>query len=237
MSNIHRHLQLSATENLSSVWPIAYTDAASSDGRFWQHATKRGLDITLASAMLLILLPVMVSIALVVWLDGKSAIFGHARVGRGGRIFRCLKFRSMVPNAEQALAELLARDPDAAELWSRSRKLQHDPRITWIGRFLRATSLDELPQLFNVVRGDMSLVGPRPVVSAELTEHYGPAAATYMAVRPGITGLWQVSGRSDTSYAERVALDVRYVQHFSFWGDLKILAKTVPAVLLRRGAR
>jgi lipopolysaccharide/colanic/teichoic acid biosynthesis glycosyltransferase len=142
----------------------------------------------------------------------------------------------MVPNAEQALAELLARDAEAAELWSRSRKLQHDPRITLIGRFLRATSLDELPQLFNVLRGDMSLVGPRPVVTAELTEHYGPAAATYMAVRPGITGLWQVSGRSDTSYVERVALDVRYVQQFSFWGDLKILAKTVPAVLLRRGA-
>jgi lipopolysaccharide/colanic/teichoic acid biosynthesis glycosyltransferase len=237
MSNIHRHLQLSATENLSSVLPFAQTDATPDNSRVWQHASKRGLDIIVASSMLLVLLPVMIGIALLVWLDGKSAIFGHPRVGRDGRIFRCLKFRSMVPNAEQALAELLARDAEAAELWSRSRKLQHDPRITLIGRFLRATSLDELPQLFNVLRGDMSLVGPRPVVTAELTGHYGPAATTYMAVRPGITGLWQVSGRSDTSYAERVALDVRYVQQFSFWGDIKILAKTVPAVLLRRGAR
>lgn len=204
--------------------------------RGWQLASKRGLDIVLAATMLVILLPLMVTIALIVRSDGGNAIFGHLRVGRGGRTFRCLKFRSMVPNAEQALATLLAQDPVAADLWNRTRKLPKDPRVTPIGRFLRATSLDELPQLINVLRGDMSLVGPRPVVQAELVEQYGPAASAYLAVRPGVTGLWQVSGRSDTSYSERVALDARYVQSFSLWGDIKILAKTVPAVLMRRGA-
>jgi lipopolysaccharide/colanic/teichoic acid biosynthesis glycosyltransferase len=203
----------------------------------WQHVGKRGLDIFLAGSMLLALLPVMLVITLLVLRDGKSAFFSHRRIGRNGRSFGCLKFRSMVPDAEAALARLLAEDAEAAELWRTSRKLKRDPRITPIGRVLRATSLDELPQLVNVLRGDMSLVGPRPVVQAELTEHYGPAASSYMAVRPGITGLWQISGRSDTSYAERVALDIRYVERFSLWFDLVILAKTVPAVLVRRGAR
>jgi lipopolysaccharide/colanic/teichoic acid biosynthesis glycosyltransferase len=202
-----------------------------------RQASKRGLDIVVASVMLMILFPVMLTITLLVLTDGKSAIFGHRRVGRGGRMFHCLKFRSMVPNAEQALATLLAKDAAAAELWRTSRKLDQDPRVTLIGRFLRATSLDELPQLVNVLRGDMSLVGPRPVVPAELTEQYGSAASAYLAVRPGITGLWQVSGRSNTSYVERVALDVEYVRNLSLWGDVKILAKTVPAVLMRRGAR
>ncbi|ONG47876.1 hypothetical protein BKE38_22520 [Pseudoroseomonas deserti] len=204
--------------------------------RSWQHAGKRGLDIVLASGLLLALLPVMLVITLLVLRDGKGAFFSHRRVGRDGRSFGCLKFRSMVPDAEAALAKLLAEDPEAAALWRTSRKLKRDPRITRVGRVLRATSLDELPQLFNVLRGEMSLVGPRPVVQAELTEHYGPHASHYLAVRPGITGLWQISGRSDTSYAERIALDVRYVERFSLWFDLVILAKTVPAVLVRRGA-
>jgi lipopolysaccharide/colanic/teichoic acid biosynthesis glycosyltransferase len=205
--------------------------------RDWQHVSKRGLDVVVASTMLLFLTPVMLGIALLVWSDGGKAIFGHQRVGRGGKVFRCLKFRSMVPNAEEALASLLAQDAAAAELWRTSRKLRKDPRVTLIGNFLRATSLDELPQLFNVLRGDMSLVGPRPVVQAELMEHYDSATSSYLAVRPGITGLWQISGRSDTSYAERVALDVQYVQSFSLWNDIKILTKTVPAVLTRKGAR
>lgn len=215
---------------------IVRLDSGKAGQRQWQHTSKRSVDIVLAATMLLILLPVMVAIALVVWSDGKGPIFGHARVGRGGRPFRCLKFRSMVPNAEQALTQLLAQDPVAAELWRTSRKLRRDPRITPFGKFLRSTSLDELPQLINVLRGDMSLVGPRPVVQAELVEHYGTAAFAYLSVRPGITGLWQVSGRSDTSYTERVALDVQYVQSFSLWGDIKILTKTVPAVLWRKGA-
>jgi lipopolysaccharide/colanic/teichoic acid biosynthesis glycosyltransferase len=202
----------------------------------WRHASKRSIDVVVAAILLIILLPVMASIALLVWTEGRSIIFGHTRIGRGGRSFRCLKFRTMVPDAESALKALLARDAAAAELWTKSRKLHKDPRITPIGSFLRATSLDELPQLFNVLRGDMSLVGPRPVVQAELVEQYGSAASAYLSVRPGITGLWQISGRSNTSYTERVALDVEYVKSFSLWGDLKILTKTVPAVLARRGA-
>lgn len=201
------------------------------------NGAKRGLDIILASIMIAILSPVMLVIAALVRLDGGKMIFGHERIGRGGHAFRCLKFRSMVPNAEQALLTLLERDAAAAALWKRDRKLNKDPRITLVGRFLRATSLDELPQLFNVIRGDMSLVGPRPVVLVELMEHYGSASDAYLSVRPGITGLWQISGRSDTSYSERVALDILYVQRLSLWGDLKILAKTVPAVLSRKGAR
>jgi len=204
--------------------------------RPWHQMSKRGLDVTLALTMLLILLPLMLTIALIVCSDGKGAMFSHARVGRGGRSFGCLKFRSMVPDADRALAELLLQDAEAAEMWRTARKLPRDPRVTPIGRLLRASSLDELPQLINVLRGEMSLVGPRPVVQQELAEHYGPAATAYLAMRPGITGLWQVSGRSDTSYAERVALDQRYVEGFSFWGDLVILARTVPAVLCRRGA-
>jgi lipopolysaccharide/colanic/teichoic acid biosynthesis glycosyltransferase len=142
----------------------------------------------------------------------------------------------MVLDADKRLAKLLAEDPAAAEEWAVRRKLPADPRITGIGRFLRATSLDELPQLLNVLRGDMSLVGPRPVVREELELNYGPAAAVYCATRPGITGLWQVSGRSDTTYAERITLDTRYVREWSLGLDLLILLRTVPAVLKRRGA-
>jgi lipopolysaccharide/colanic/teichoic acid biosynthesis glycosyltransferase len=229
-------VQIVGTEVPHVFSEVRRTGSAKADHRQWQHVSKRSLDIVLSAVMLLILLPLLVVIALVVWSDGKSPIFGHARVGRHGKPFRCLKFRSMVPNAEQALAKLLAQDPAAAELWRTTRKLQRDPRITPIGKILRSTSLDELPQLFNVLRGEMSLVGPRPVVQAELVEHYGAAAFAYLSVRPGITGLWQVSGRSNTSYTERVAFDVQYVQTFSLWEDLKILTKTVPAVLFRKGA-
>lgn len=210
--------------------------SSSSSSSVWHHAGKRALDIVASSAALLFLSPLLLLISIAVMADGGPAVFGHQRVGRNGRSFRCLKFRSMVPNAGEVLAKLLKEDPEAARLWAATRKLPRDPRITRIGRFLRATSLDELPQLLNVLRGEMSLVGPRPVVQEELTEHYGVAAASYLAVRPGITGLWQVSGRSDTSYAERVALDCRYVREFSFWGDLRILLRTVPAVLAGRGA-
>jgi lipopolysaccharide/colanic/teichoic acid biosynthesis glycosyltransferase len=157
-------------------------------------------------------------------------------VGRGGALFGCLKFRSMVIDSEARLAELLARDPAARAEWEATRKLKRDPRVTSVGRFLRASSLDELPQLINVLRGEMSLVGPRPVIQAELEQHYGAAAAHYMSVRPGITGLWQVSGRNDTTYEQRVRLDVSYVARASFAEDLRILLATPVAVLRRRGA-
>ncbi len=210
-------------------------------GERWRDALrpalKRTIDIVGAAALLLALLVPLGLIALLVRADGGPVLFAHRRVGRGGASFGCLKFRSMVPDAERRLAALLARDPAARAEWEAARKLRDDPRVTWIGRFLRASSLDELPQLINVLKGEMSLVGPRPVQAAELATFYGAAAAEhYMAVRPGITGLWQVSGRSDTSYARRVALDVAYVSRPSLRADLRILLRTPAAVLLRRGA-
>ncbi|MBL6456843.1 sugar transferase [Belnapia sp. T6] len=201
-----------------------------------QPVLKRAFDIAGASALLLLGLPVFLILAVLVRADGGPAFFAHERVGRGGRRFGCLKFRSMVVDSAARLEALLASDPAARAEWEATRKLRHDPRITWIGRVLRATSLDELPQLLNVLRGEMSLVGPRPVVAAELQAHYGAAAEHYLSVRPGITGLWQVSGRSDTSYAQRVALDVRYATNPSFIEDLRILLRTPVAVLQRRGA-
>ncbi len=197
---------------------------------------KRAMDVLGAGSLLLLALPFFLVVSLLVRLDGGPAFFGHQRVGRGGRSFACLKFRSMVVDSDRALAELLERDPAARAEWDATRKLKRDPRVTWIGRFLRATSLDELPQLINVLRGEMSLVGPRPVVQRELTQHYGLAAEHYLSVRPGITGLWQVSGRSDTSYAQRVALDVAYATRPSLLTDLRILLRTPAVVLLRRGA-
>lgn len=202
----------------------------------WRAVAKRGLDIAGAGALLLLLAPVFVVLALLVRADGGSAFFAHPRVGRNGKLFGCLKFRSMVVDSQARLAALLASDPAARAEWEETRKLRHDPRVTRIGRFLRATSLDELPQLLNVLRGDMSLVGPRPVQQAELERFYGAAAFHYMSVRPGITGLWQVSGRSETSYAQRVALDVAYVSRPSLLADLRILLRTPLAVLSRKGA-
>ena len=196
-----------------------------------------GFDRLLAGVLLVLLTPVLVTVAALVWrADGAPILFGHYRVGRNGGLFRCLKFRSMRRDADAVLAALLARDPHAAMEWERDRKLTRDPRVTAVGDFLRRTSLDELPQLFNVVRGDMRLVGPRPVTVAEL-EKYGGSRWHYVSVRPGMTGLWQVSGRNDTSYEERVALDRRYVESRSMVRDLAILFRTVGVVLRRQGAR
>jgi len=197
---------------------------------------KRALDIIGAGLGLVVLSPFFLVVALLVRADGGPAFFAHQRVGRGGKLFGCLKFRSMVIDSQARLEALLASDPAARAEWEATRKLKNDPRITRIGRFLRSTSLDELPQLINVLRGEMSLVGPRPVQEAEIDRYYGASAAHYMAVRPGITGLWQVSGRSETSYESRVALDVSYVSRPSMLADLSILLRTPVAVLSRRGA-
>lgn len=199
-------------------------------------AAKRMLDVAGALALLIALAPAFLLIALLVSRDGGPVFFAHPRVGRGGALFGCLKFRSMVIDSEARLRAHLAADAAARAEWEATRKLKNDPRVTRIGRFLRATSLDELPQVLNVLRGEMSLVGPRPVQQAELERFYGAAAAYYMAVRPGITGLWQVSGRSETSYAQRVALDVAYVATGTFWQDVRILLRTPVAVLSRKGA-
>lgn len=192
----------------------------------------------LAAALLLLLLgPLMLVIAaMIARKDGAPVLFGHYRVGHQGRLFRCLKFRSMYRNSEQMLAEILATDAEARAEWERDQKLTNDPRVTPIGDFLRRTSLDELPQLINVLKGEMSLVGPRPITVGELTR-YGRVRWHYLSVRPGMTGLWQVSGRNNTSYAERVALDEAYIDNRSMLGDLTILFKTVKVVLARDGAR
>lgn len=196
----------------------------------------RLLDIVLATLALVFLAPLLGVVAVAVWLqDGGSCIYAQSRVGRGGETFKCLKFRSMLVDADKRLAELLATDPQARAEWDRDHKLRQDPRITALGSFLRRSSVDEIPQLVNVIRGEMSLVGPRPIVAAEV-RRYGHYFRDYCSVTPGITGLWQVSGRNDVSYRRRVALDVTYARNKSLMLDLKILLATIPAVLLRRGS-
>ncbi len=197
---------------------------------------KRALGLLGAAAMLAVLAIPFAILALLVRADGGPALFAHRRIGRGGSAFGCLKFRSMVPDAEARLGALLARDPEARAEWEATRKLKRDPRVTRIGAFLRKTSLDELPQLINVLRGEMSLVGPRPVTAIELDTYYGAAAGHYQSVRPGITGLWQVSGRNDVSYARRVAMDVAYVTQPSLVQDIRLLLMTPAVILFRRGA-
>jgi exopolysaccharide production protein ExoY len=196
----------------------------------------RVIDVSLAATALIILLPVLLLIALIIWLhDRGPPVFAHIRIGKGGKTFPCLKFRTMVMDAEQRLSDILRSDPNAAEEWQRDQKLRIDPRITPIGNFLRKTSLDEVPQLFNVLIGQMSLVGPRPIVENEIPR-YGRYFKHYCRVRPGITGLWQVSGRNDVSYRRRVVMDTVYCRTKSMTLDLSILTLTVPAVLRRRGA-
>jgi hypothetical protein len=202
-----------------------------------RRAAKRSFDAAASLALLVLLSPLFLVLIAIIRRDGGSAFYSHRRIGRGGASFGCLKFRSMAMDADQRLAEQLRNNPADAAEWATRRKLKHDPRITPLGAILRQTSLDELPQLINVLRGEMSLVGPRPVVAEELQDHYGRVGArAYLAVTPGITGLWQVSGRSGTSYTDRVALDMDYAQRPSLRLDLTILLRTVPAVLARRGA-
>lgn len=190
-----------------------------------------------AAVALLLLSPVLLGIAWMIWrVDGSPILFGHYRVGLNGRLFRCLKFRSMRRDAEDVLAQLLSKDPIARAEWASDQKLSNDPRITGIGAFLRRTSLDELPQLLNVLRGEMVLVGPRPITVGELTR-YGKVRWHYLSVRPGMTGLWQVSGRNNTTYEERVDFDKHYVEERSLTLDASILVRTVVVVATGHGAR
>lgn len=200
-----------------------------------RHAVKRAFDVVGGLVLIVLLLPTLITIGLIVKRDGGPAIYGHTRVGRNGKKFRCLKFRSMVVNSDEVLKQLLATDPVARAEWEREFKLKDDVRVTRIGRFLRRSSLDELPQLWNVVRGEMSLVGPRPIIDQEL-ERYGANSKYYLAATPGITGLWQVSGRCETDYATRVSLDVTYVQNWSLHRDIEILFKTLFVVIRGTGA-
>lgn len=216
----HDVLMLRVHNNLSRVGPQIF---------------KRIFDIIVAGLLLLFLAPIFAYLSWRIRESGGSAVYAHPRVGRNGKLFNCLKFRTMVPHAEQALRELLARDATARIEWERDFKLKNDPRVTPIGELLRKTSLDELPQLWNVLRGEMSLVGPRPVVKEELPR-YGDLVDYYLEVRPGITGLWQISGRNNIDYSDRVNLDAWYVQNWSVWYDLIILLKTVKVVWNRNGA-
>ncbi|EKF58643.1 sugar transferase [Agrobacterium albertimagni AOL15] len=196
-----------------------------------RRGAKRAFDIGCSLLLLLFLLPAFLLIAAALLLvDGGPVIFRHQRVGRGGRAFSCLKFRSMRKDADKVLAELLEKDPERRGEWEESQKLKRDPRIHWLGKLLRITSLDELPQLFNILAGDMSIVGPRPIVSEEL-ERYGQYAHCYLAMTPGLTGLWQVSRCPETTYEERVQFDVDYYNTCSMRTDITIIMKTIVVVL------
>ncbi|MEP2683898.1 MAG: sugar transferase [Sulfitobacter sp.] len=191
-------------------------------------------DLGLGLMLLPVLLPVILVLCVLVAMDGGLPIFGHKRIGKDGREFRCWKIRTMVVDAQERLKKHLADNPEAAAEWQQNFKLENDPRITRIGRFLRKSSLDELPQLFNVFRGEMSFVGPRPVVRDELLR-YGLHQQVYMSMRPGVTGLWQVSGRNDVAYDQRVSMDVQYAREVSLTEDVRIVAKTVSSVLSLTG--
>lgn len=209
------------------------TEAVQRSGR---EGAKRGFDICTACLAIVLLSPLFIlMICSVLAMQGRPLFIRHKRVGRGGRHFQCLKFRTMVVNGDEVLERHLQSSPAARAEWDASRKLKDDPRVTPLGKVLRKTSVDELPQLINVLRGEMSLVGPRPIVDAEV-KHYGPNINQYYKVRPGITGLWQVSGRSDVSYNARVKLDVAYVENCSLSRDIAILLRTVPAVLGSKGS-
>lgn len=222
VSHVFRHdvLMLTVQNNLSNFIP---------------RLTKRAFDVLAAPLILLALSPLMLTVALLVRATGKNVFYGHQRIGLNGKTFPCYKFRSMVNNSKEVLEDLLNNNPEARAEWERDFKLKKDPRITWIGAIIRKTSIDELPQLWNVIRGDMSLVGPRPVVADEL-ERYEDKQNLYHMVRPGITGLWQISGRNDVTYEERVSLDSWYSRNWSLWYDLVILSKTAEVVLKRSGA-
>ncbi len=200
-----------------------------------QRMAKRTMDITVSLAALIILSPLILVLAFLIRRDGGPALFGHTRIGKNSTSFKCLKFRSMIRNSQEVLEHHLAENPEARAEWTADHKLKNDPRITRLGAFLRRSSLDELPQLINVLKGDMSLVGPRPIVWNEVSK-YDQHIADYYQVRPGITGLWQISGRNDVSYTKRVELDSHYIRNWSLWHDIAIMIKTVPALLNRSGA-
>ena len=198
---------------------------------------KRAFDIFFSLLVLTFGLPVFLMIALAVRLSSKGKIlYYHERIGRGGVPFKCLKFRTMYPDADKRLQEILSNDREKRKEWQLTRKLKNDPRVTPVGLFLRRTSLDEIPQFWNVLKGDLSVVGPRPVVRAEVEEHLGVKAYKILSIRPGLTGIWQVSGRSDTTYDTRVKLDEKYVDTHSLLLDIKLIAKTIPSMINSKGA-
>lgn len=198
---------------------------------------KRLIDIIGAIVGLIILIPITIIIAIVNFINKENGplFYTHLRIGKNGKYFKMYKFRTMVVDADKKLAKLLEQDENLKKEWQENRKLKNDPRITKIGKFLRKTSLDEFPQFVNVLKGDMSLVGPRAVVTDEI-EKFGMYKKDILSVKPGITGYWAANGRSDTSYQERVHMEYKYVDNFSIWMDIKILLKTVISVIKKEGA-
>ena len=200
---------------------------------FYARRAKRAIDVTVALIAIILSLPVMVILLLALWIEGGKPIFSQDRLGKDGRRFRMLKLRSMVPGAEAKLAAYLAQNPAAAREWALKQKLRNDPRITRLGWLIRKTSLDELPQLFNVLKGDMSLIGPRPMLPDQLPLYLHPSA--YLALRPGLSGLWQVTARNDESFEIRAELDRHYIERLSAGLDARILLGTARAVLRGTG--
>jgi undecaprenyl-phosphate galactose phosphotransferase len=216
---------------------ILMLQARSNMHRLPWRILKRSFDIAVSGILLVLLSPLFLTISILIKRAGPGKItYSQTRIGRHSKPFKCVKFRTMVMDAEARLLAWKIENPSLYAEYLRTFKLRNDPRVTQIGRWLRKTSLDELPQLFNVLRGDMSLVGPRPVVAKELEDFYGPAAQLYIRTRPGMTGLWQVSGRSDTSYEKRVILDEWYILNWSFWYDIVILIQTAWIVATGKGA-
>jgi exopolysaccharide production protein ExoY len=198
---------------------------------------KRAFDILFSICALILGAPLFIFLIIITFCSSGKIFYAHERLGRGGKPFRCYKFRSMYADADQRLNEILANDPEKKAEWEKTFKLKNDPRVTPIGGFLRKTSLDELPQFWNVLRGDLSIVGPRPVVQAELNKYFGVKAYKILSVRPGLTGPWQVSGRSNINcYQQRIKLDESYIDRQSFLLDLKLIAKTIPAIVTSKGA-
>lgn len=198
---------------------------------------KRAFDIIFSLLVLVLGSFIYLAIGLTIKITSKGSVFfSHERIGRGGIPFKCYKFRTMYADADLRLNEILKNDAEKRKEWEQNHKLKNDPRITPIGAFLRKTSLDELPQFWNVLRGDLSVVGPRPVVQAEVVKHLGEKAQKILSVRPGLTGIWQVSGRSDTSYSTRIMLDEKYVDNCSMMLDIKLIAKTIPSMISSKGA-
>jgi Undecaprenyl-phosphate galactose phosphotransferase WbaP len=220
--------------NSASDWIPLIVRAPNVDPLYAKHS-KRVLDFVGALLIFIVVAPLMLVIAVAITLDGGPAIFRHRRIGVRGRPFYCLKFRTMSVNAQEMLEAHLASDPEARAEWTANFKLKHDPRITRLGGWLRKSSLDELPQLFNVLSGEMSLVGPRPIVSQEISR-YGGEFGFYAYCRPGLTGLWQISGRSDVEYSQRVTLDRQYVSGWSLWRDVLIILATPKVFLVKSGA-
>lgn len=205
--------------------------------KWYNIATKRALDLFMLILGSIVVIPFMLIVALLVKVSSPGPLFyGHERIGKKGQTIKVWKFRSMIVNADKALEKILAENPEYRAEWESSRKLKNDPRITGIGKFLRKTSLDELPQVFNILKGEMSFIGPRPVTRSE-EEKYGENFEYIFSVSPGLSGMWQVSGRSDTDYGERVAFDSYYIQNWSLWLDIWLIFRTIGVVISGKGAR